>query len=417
MGIFILDSHGNIIYSNSNAAQIQTLALSAAKEVLNSKQPLKRYMEADGYTSMVLNCKPLLNSDEDLEYVIATSFLDTEFLPPFHETVKEKQRLASAVTYLSQCDALSSVHFFSTFISDTGKKALNLAEKASACYTPVILYGSSGIGKETLARRIHDDSAQRKGPFIPINLHQISHEQMEKVIFGNETGLLALAAGGTLYLNHIDCLSKAAQAKLLHILELEEHTGNNSTAARIIGATCSDLWKLVEADAFRQDLYYLLNVLPIQLYSLQERQEDILPMANFFLSQITTGKFYHNHINPTLADSTLDFFKNYSWPENLDEMERVIRQLALFADNKTGLIDIADICQKLSASLTPTVSGDAPSSCPPLLQDYSLPFKQALRRFEYDYVTHVIDRCNGNLTKAAKELGLHRSSLYNILNR
>lgn len=318
----------------------------------------------------------------------------------------------------------------------------DLAQKAALSDSVVMIYGASGTGKEVMANHIHANSNRHNAPFIPINCAAIPSELMESEFFGYERGsftgandkgklgLFDITSNGTLFLDEIGELSLSMQSKLLRVLESGEYMrlGSNKitkTNTRIIGATNKELWKLVEEGSFRRDLYYRLNVIPIHLPALKDRPEDILPLAYSFLD-----RFNHKlGVKKEFSQETIRFLKTYTWPGNIRELRNLVERLVVISDS--NIIDISrdsivKPMQDTAAALHSTGIPDEKAipedafiySHPDTVeQDYSLPFKEALKKFEQDYVNHVLARCGGNVSKAAKELGLHRSSLYNILHR
>jgi len=453
--LFVADRNGDIIYSNCKSAETYQVTMDelftfnaftmyekgytdstpAVCEVLKTKKEVTRYIRTGKDVGMVISCKPIFDKNGDVAYAVATSYRDSDFVELVAQVNQEKDKLQTAVNYLN---SLSGKEVFLDSRNVQMRSLYDLAQKAAQGDSVVMIYGASGTGKEVMAKHIHSNSKRRNAPFIPINCAAIPTELMESEFFGYEKGsftganekgkpgLFEIASSGTLFLDEIGELTLPMQSKLLRVLESGEfmRIGSNKivkTNTRIVGATNKELFKSVEEGTFRRDLYYRLNVIPIHLPSLKERPEDILPLSNYFLN-------YFNHKMGTkkkFSERTINFFQSYSWPGNIRELRNMIERLVVISDS--SLIDLANEegpynpisplshnhnqegnIMSLGESFNVTIGTQ---------RDYSLPYKDALREFEQDYVSHVLERCGGNISKAAKELGLHRSSLYNILNR
>ncbi len=208
----------------------------------------------------------------------------------------------------------------------------------------------------------------------------------------------------------------------------------SKTNARIIGATNKDLWQLVQDGGFRKDLYYRLNVIPLHLPPLRERQEDILPLAYAFLNKFNSKM----GTKKVFSEGVCNFMQSYSWPGNIRELKNFVERLMVISTgpilnltkeymsifDTDALSDDFDVSSPENAgagSAAPSQGDSSDSegngSLTTMLIDYSLPYKEALRHFEQEYTGHVLRECGGNISKAAKALQMQRSSLYNILNR
>lgn len=446
--IFVVDSDGDIIYANCRSAETYectmdelfdfnahtmqekgyTDRMPAVKEVLDTRKEVKRYIKTGKHVGMIIYCKPILDEAGKVKYAVATSYKEEEFLDLFNKLDSEKNKLRSTVTYLNK---LSQPTLFLNSSNAKMRHLYDLANKAAVSDSVVMVYGASGTGKEVMANYIHSNSNRKNEPFIPINCAAIPAELMESEFFGYEKGsftganekgklgLFDIASNGTLFLDEIGELSLSMQSKLLRVLESGEYMriGSNKitkTNARIIGATNKELFQLVEEGGFRRDLYYRLNVIPIHLPSLKDRPEDILPLAYSFLDTFNQKM----GTKKEFSQSCLRFFQNYSWPGNIRELRNMVERLVVISDSNVINISKDYVSNMVHrGEINPKVQDEPEASQVLSEEDYSLPFKEALHNFEQDYVNHVLQRCGGNVSKAAKELGLHRSSLYNILNR
>lgn len=219
---------------------------------------------------------------------------------------------------------------------------LEIAHRIAAVNSTVLLLGESGTGKGIIAKYIHSKSPRKKGPFIPINCASIPTELMESELFGyakgaftganekGKIGLIDLADEGTLFLDEIGELPLNMQAKLLQVLQDNKYFkvgGREVQTAncRIIAATNRNLKEMVEKDAFREDLYYRLNIFEIEIPPLRERPEEIIPFVHFFLDKFN-NKYKVSH---TISQNALDVFSKYSWPGNVRELENTIERIVV----------------------------------------------------------------------------------------
>ena len=287
----------------------------------------------------------------------------------------------------------------------------NEINKASKLKATILLTGETGTGKELVARAIHYNSLQASAPFIPVNCGCIPEDLLESELFGyvkgaftgaNETrgGFFQAADGGTLFLDEISNTSISMQVKLLRVLQEKEvyMIGSNKSQKiniRIISATNVNLSELVKKSTFREDLFYRLNVIPINIPPLRQRGEDILLLINHFKIK------YAKEIKkkpPEFSDNVLKIFKNYYWPGNVRELENIIQRLVMMTDS--DLIDIPDL--------------------PPIMR-YSAMVKNGINRtlteVEKEHIINVISLVKGNKTKAAEILGIDRKTLREKLKK
>jgi Nif-specific regulatory protein len=278
----------------------------------------------------------------------------------------------------------------------------------------VLVLGENGTGKEVVAQMIHYKSRRRHEPLVAVNCAALTETLLESELFGHEKGAFTdaretrrgkfeLAASGTLFLDEIGDMSLAGQAKLLRVLEekVVVRVGGSmpiATNARVIAATNQNLAELVRARRFREDLYFRLNVVTVELPPLRERGEDVLLLAEHFLRQ-----FCAQARRKTLKFSAAARKKllSHSWQGNVRELRNLMERLAYLAPDEQDKIDADD----LSFSMAP----DADSAGPLSLDS---PLADATREFQIEYIKRHIERLRGNMTAAAEKLGLHRSNLY-----
>jgi len=278
---------------------------------------------------------------------------------------------------------------------------------------PVLILGESGTGKEVVSQSLHYQGPRKDQPFIAVNCAALTETLLESELFGHEKGAFTdaketregkfeLADGGTLFLDEIGDMSPGGQAKLLRVLEQKVITRVGGAQAipidvRVLAATNSDLAGKVAEGKFREDLYYRLSVVTIDLLPLRERPEDILPLAEHFLKQ-----FCRQANRPTLI-LTMDArrrLQSHAWPGNVRELRNLMERVSfLTVGDKVQAEDLAFI-------LSPErqASGLEPSE--------DLPLDDATKQFQREFIRRAIKRVQGNVSEAARLLGVHRSNLY-----
>lgn len=287
---------------------------------------------------------------------------------------------------------------------------------AKAPSTTVLITGESGVGKELIARAVHDRSDRADQPFVAINCAALAENLLEAELFGYEPGaftggnpkghkgLIASAGHGTVFLDEIGELAAPLQAKLLRLLQERTYrrVGGNSDQimhARIVAATNRDLVTMADEGTFREDLYYRLNVLSIVVPPLRERPEDVALLAVHFLASFgeDLGRTFSG-----FSEGAMDRLRGYNWPGNVRELRNTIERAALFATG--GLIPADQI--ELESRPTP----DDPSHA------VLLPMpSNKIKDMERFLIEKVVNDCAGNRSLAARELGINRTTLYNKL--
>ncbi len=275
----------------------------------------------------------------------------------------------------------------------------------------VLLAGESGVGKDLIARAIHFHSPRRDKPFVKINCTALPENLMESELFGYEkgafTGAVASKLGkfeqadtGTVFLDEIGDVPPAIQVKLLRILQEREfeRLGSNKTRhidVRVLAATNVDLRQALENGTFREDLYYRLNVLPIEIPSLRQRKEDIPYLAEYFVRKISAEM----GVEAELCESALEKLASYDWPGNVRELQNVIERSIVLSGHKR--LDAADI--KLDTSRAGRTSHTAAANV--------LPEGVSLDQHEQAIIREALNRSAGNKSHAARLLGLTRNAL------
>ncbi len=282
----------------------------------------------------------------------------------------------------------------------------------------VLVSGQSGTGKELIARAIHAQGPRRDKPFVAVNPAAIVESLIESELFGHERGAFTgaharklgkfeLAQGGTLFLDEIGTLKAELQAKLLRVLqerEIERVGGTRSIKidVRVVAATNVDLKEAMRAGSFREDLYYRLNVVPIEVPPLSERFTDVPLLVDHFVRRYT--REFNKRVDG-LSHEALTALKEYRWPGNVRELQNVIERCVVLAEGP--LVELNDL--PLDVLL--------PEHRLKVRRAERLPLKQASEQFERQVVLRIMERVKGNQSEAARILGVHRNSLKRMLAR
>jgi DNA-binding NtrC family response regulator len=285
---------------------------------------------------------------------------------------------------------------------------------AADSLAPVLVVGESGTGKELVARAVHDNSVRMRRPFVAINCAAIPETLLESELFGHargaftgavsdRKGIFEQAHGGTVLLDEIGDTSLALQVRLLRVLEESEVRPVGSTRAvqvdsRVVASTNADLGQAVSAGRFRQDLFYRLSVIVIQLPPLRERRADIPLLIESFLQDACRRAGRRVNISP----ETVQALTAYDWPGNVRELENTIERLVVLG--RASTIEVADLPPGLVAGRGPVherMFSDLPS----------------LEELERRYLLHVLSAVGGNRTRAAEVLGIDRRTLYRMAER
>jgi DNA-binding NtrC family response regulator len=297
-------------------------------------------------------------------------------------------------------------------------KIYKLVEKVAPTTTTVLITGETGTGKELLARAIHMNSPRRNNPFIKINCVAIAENLVESELFGFEKGAFTgavnkkpgrfeLAHTGTLFLDEIGDLPKDMQAKILRVIQEQEfeRVGGLQTIkidVRLITATNKDLMQEVQEGRFREDLYYRLNVLPLDLPPLRERKGDIERLTDYFLDTFNKKLSRRiRHVDPEVRK----LFAHYNWPGNIRELENLMERLVLLATGDT--ITLEDVPPEIHVSAVAEATFDAAKS-------EGTPWnilKSKMEQLEKGMILKILEECNRNISKAALKLGLSRKGL------
>ncbi len=318
--------------------------------------------------------------------------------------------------------------------SKSFEKAIELLRKAAATQVTVLLTGETGVGKERFARTLHAMSPRANKPFVAVNCAALPHELIESELFGAEKGAFTGAGaarpgrferadGGTLFLDELGELPPSAQAKLLRVLQTGEVERLGATATRkvdvrVVAATNVDLEAAVEAGRFRRDLMYRLNVYPIAIPPLRDRVEDIEPLANHMLHAFMA---LHNKRVAGISDRALDAMRSYAWPGNVRELENLIER-GLIITPPGQMVDVEDLfaVAPVAPEMTLSESGELKQAMPGDLDTLFDELQKrglSLEALEDALIQQAVERAGGNLSAAARTLGLTRPQLSYRLQR
>ncbi len=293
------------------------------------------------------------------------------------------------------------------FRSAAMAELLKMAHEVASSSASVLITGSSGTGKELLARAIHGLSPRATRPFVAVDCNAIPETLLESELFGHrrgsftgatsdKRGLAEEADEGTLFLDEVGNLSAVVQAKLLRFLQERRFrrvgdTEERLVNVRLITASNRDLRSLVEKGTFREDLFYRLSVIPLKIPDLKDRREDIAPLAYHFVRKFNIGYKIEG-----IRKDALELLLEYTWPGNVRQIENVIERAVIL--RKAGLIQPRDLPEEITART-------------------AQPSGKSLEETEREYILQLLRECGGNQSQVARILGINRRTLYRKLRK
>ncbi|WP_085692731.1 MULTISPECIES: sigma-54-dependent Fis family transcriptional regulator [unclassified Pseudomonas] len=422
-GTVIVDRQARIVWMNERYARRFGLADAASaigqpceavipgslmREVVSNGRPILLDMLDTPNEPLVVMRLPIHDDQGALIGAIGFALFDElrSLSPLLKRYSSMQQELAST---RSQLRARQAKYSFAQFVGSSAAslEAKRRARRGASSDSPVLLLGETGTGKELLAHAIHAASARAHKAFVSINSAAIPETLLEAEFFGTapgaftgadrkgRSGKLQLAEGGTLFLDEIGDMPMALQSKLLRVLQEKEYepVGSNQmlrSDVRIIAATSIDLQAAIARGAFRADLYYRLNVLPIEVPPLRQRLEDLPALCEAILGEL--GSQYE------LEAEAQQLLARHAWPGNIRELRNVLERATLLADQPR--LGVAD----LRAALGPL----SPVAGEPMRQTY----REACEEFERKLIVGALAEHAGNVPQAAQALGVGRSTLY-----
>ncbi|ALC88571.1 transcriptional regulator [Bacillus sp. FJAT-18017] len=426
--------------SDGEEAIAKAKALHPALVIMDIRMPNKDGMEA---------FREIREFDKDINVIMMTAFAAVEtaveamrngaydyIIKPFNnDEVKilvkralQVQNLKEEVQVLHR--ELSNNYRLDKLLTNSPKmmQLYKVIGKVAQTNASVLITGESGTGKELAANTIHYNSQRMKGPFIKINCGALPEGLLESELFGHEKGAFTgavqrkpgrfeLAEGGTIFLDEIGEVSQALQVKLLRVLqehEFERVGGTQTIKAdfRVIAATNRNLLSMIENGEFREDLYYRLNVVPLEIPPLRERKEDIKLLANFFLQKFSQE---NNKEIVTFDEDALKLLEEYTWPGNVRELSNIVERAVIMSTG--SIIFPEDIFinqevfhQKRKTTETNHVTGKEVETLPLRLAD-GQSLKDLIKQVENVIIQNKLTENHGNKMQTAKDLGISRRAL------
>lgn len=374
----------------------------------NNNQPITFEQRINNGKLVLVTCNPMLGDDGKLLMIITNTRDVTELEELKNLSIKNKEFIEKDQI---EIENLKKHLLEDPEIIACDKKLLDLLlaiDRLSETNTTVLLLGETGVGKDEFAKYIYRNSNRKHERFIAINCGAIPDNLVESELFGYEKGsftsadsrgkigLFEAANHGTVFLDEIADVPLNIQVKLLRVLQEKQIVRIGSVKpikidVRIIAATNKNLWEMVKKGAFREDLYYRLNVLPINIPPLRNRIDDIIPLTEHFLAELNTKYSYNKKLSVDAKNALL----SYSWPGNIRELKNVIERAVLL--NKNNLIMASEL------SILPA------SDISPLDYNDQIDITEVLCRIEYDLLNKAYEKHN-NVRDAAKSLGMALST-------
>ena len=320
--------------------------------------------------------------------------------------------------------------------SEKMEEIFRLVERIAPARSTVLITGESGTGKEVMAKAIHQASTRSENPFVVVNCSNIPSELLESELFGHtrgaftgavaaKKGLFEIADTGSIFLDEIGDLRPEIQVRLLRVIQEREfiplgETKTVSVDVRIIAATNVDLKEAVKSGVFREDLYYRLSVVPLELPPLRERREDILPLAKHFIRKYSEEN--GRKILENLSPEVLSLLEAYYYPGNVRELENIIERAVVIAPTEEITVDCLRP-EVVDPELAQEMISDSSGTSAGIDIAQGVTFYDEVKRFEMDLIQRALEQTGGHQSRAARLLGLNATTLnskiksYNILPR
>ncbi|MFC2113639.1 sigma-54-dependent transcriptional regulator [Bacteroidota bacterium] len=308
------------------------------------------------------------------------------------------------------------------------KKVFKLIQRVAPTDSNILITGESGTGKEVIAQAIHRTSLRKDHPFIACDCGALTPSLLESELFGHEKGsysgaistkqgLFEIANNGTLFLDEVSNISLEIQSKLLRVLETRMirrvgDTAERNINIRLIAASNQDLTKMVEEGSFRNDLYYRLEVIPIHLPPLCERKEDIVRLATTFLENVKGTSVIQAR---TFSPEAIEIFENYPWPGNIRELKNLVERLAILSD--TEIIEAKHLPKEVKKVYCELAVNDFPVTWEEFKIYKQQAKDEAVMRIEKEFLITALKNAGGNVSKAARKIGMQRTNLHSLLKK
>ncbi len=362
--------------------------------------------------ALLVNRVPIEQDGETVGVVLQTTFRD---FTEINDVMTRLNLLEKEVSYYKEGldSILSATYSFESIVGGNKRlvEAKKTAEKYARTDSPVLILGPTGTGKELFAHAVHRASGRKNRPFVCVNCAAIPRELLESELFGyapgaftgakrgGKAGKIEMAHGGTLFLDEIGDLPVNAQAKLLRVLETKKIERVGGVKAmnvdfRLVAATNKDLREMIHRNEFREDVFYRLNTLTVEIPSLSERSDDISALVHAFLKASGNG-----HIE--VSESVIQMLECYSWPGNVRELKNVVMRAVSLIEGR--IFEVEHLPMEIVRFQ---------SDCPDTSPSHIGPLSTELRRYEKRVLAQALRLNNGNMSKTARLLGISRSTLY-----
>jgi len=438
-GIWITDGNGKVLFSNAANATLlgvekEYLEGKTTQELLRDKvfsdsvilpaiekkaQQTKVCYNYNTQLTVLATATPLLDPDGNVEFVF-NNVRDITDLNNIQNSLRDKEEIIRLQNQqledmkMRLGIGLDTIVAKSKAFRDVVELALRVGNFDGAT---VLILGESGTGKELVAELIVQNSPRKDKPFVQVNCGAIPENLVESELFGYEKGaftgadtrghkgLFETANGGTIFLDEIGDLPLHMQVKLLRVLQQKKIMRVGGTQqidldVRVIAATNKNLEEMIQNGTFREDLYYRLNVVSLNIPPLRERNEDIVPLINHFLAVI--NQKYQT--SKSFLYDTIDAFENYSWPGNVRELENVLENLVITTPE--DVIALKNLPQKFQDAVPERLPLHGPADA----DDEIYPLKETMDRIERSIINHAIQQC-GSVRKAASALKVNPSTI------
>lgn len=429
-GFMISDSKGTLLYFNQAYTKLTKLfenaqvgkrmqeyidaglvpRASCIEAVKRERTVTQLHLGNKTGAAIICAAKPCFNDEGRLTHVVTNVRDVTEFLD-LKNQIDEVQRIVTKFA-----ETIESKDYGNGIVALNKQMCnlLDMAKKIAAVDVTVLIQGESGTGKEVLAKYIHENSQRKKGPFLAINCGAIPENLLESELFGyaegtftgqlkgGKEGLLSAAQGGTVFLDEIGDMPPQLQVKLLRLLETKTYKPVGSSKSinsdtRILSATNRDLKSMIAEGTFREDLYYRLNVVNLSIPALRDRQEDIIPLAMYFLEEFCLKYNTRKKLTPFAMKRLTD----YSWPGNVRELRNIIERMTVMSP-------------KSELELPPGFSGGTEATGIEQVYEEAeeeiIPLERYVERKEKEYLRLAYTKC-GTTRKTAEVLGVNHSTI------
>lgn len=306
--------------------------------------------------------------------------------------------------------------------SEAFSKMFEQGERAAGSDAWVLIHGENGTGKESVAHFIHEKSPRADGPFVEVNCAAIPEELIESELFGHEKGSFTGASNkkigkfdqanqGTLFLDEIADMSLKTQAKILRVLQEQrfERVGGSKTIevnVRVIAASNKRLEDEIASGNFREDLFYRLNVLALEVPPLRERKGDVALLVAFFLDFFATN---HNQKKKTLSPEALELLENYRWPGNIRELKNIVERIVIMVPD--NMVNKKDIPPVIHQGFNTQNGLETPHENDPVF-NLNMTYREAKDHFEKSFIKAQLENHKGNISRTAEAIKLERSNLH-----